>query len=500
MAVNSLWIRWSGRRVWTALAVVGAVGLSGCVQEDDSGSKIVKARATMASLGASGVAAPSAARAKAYDQVIASMQGIGGGGGSGAAIAGASAKLIAAQAMLGQGVILGDAQRMDETAVTRAAETARVKLELFVKYESLAASLAGHDLTEAVGELKDKITELEASVSASRGAEAETRTALEKLNGMAEGVMSQARSKRDEAGQLRAALQSVSGEARLPMVEEISKRQREADLLEVEHARMELGVNDLKRKLDEIGFEVGQFQRRVELAQASVKRSEDSAALLKEQNATARAKATEIGTEVGAALEALAGEIDQKLKASYEAAKSKYESASSTASGGSAADGALAKALAGAGQQALAALHGGYAGALENAVDAATRIGAQNGLGSATKGREWAAAWMEEVKAARDASASASAQAGASFQGANPKGPGAEILKRLGDKLLPPAAAEPEIPVDAAAPADAPAGEVPAGEEPKGDAPAETPPPAADTPAETPAETPSETPGSPEPK
>lgn len=479
--------RTGGRRGAAILAAALAVlaGLPACGGEDRPHDKIVKARATLSSLGASGTAAPSAARSRAYDQILADMQGIASGGGP--SVAGAAAKLISAQAMLGQGEILASAQRADETSVTRLAEAARVKLELFVKLESLAASLEGHDQSRSVEMLSAEIGRLGALLEAAKTREGETAAALAKIKVTAAELGAGARIKRDEAGQLRATMQQASGEARLAIAEEAAKRRREADLLEVDQAKIELGVGELERQRDETALEVARIERQIELARASVRRAEESARLLKEQSAEARSKAAEVGAEVGAALEALGAEIEQKLKVSYEAAKSKYESASSTASGGSASDGALSKALSGAAQQALAGLHAGFAGAMENAADAAGRIGAQKGLSSAPKAREWSGAWMEEVKAARDASASAAAQAGANFQAANPKGAGADILRKLGEKLTPPEPAQPENPVDAAPPGEQ-APEAEAGAE----APAEAP--AQETPAASPAEQPAETP------
>lgn len=478
----------------TVGALLLALSLTGgCDKGDDSSAAIVKARATLASIGVSGTAAPTAARAKAYQDVITAMQGIGG-----SAQTGAAAKIITAQATLGQGEIAGAAQRDAEADVGRLAATTRVTSELLVAQEALAASLEGHDQSAAMGKLQGEIKQIETSLAAADAKRGQFETALTQLNAKAAERGEMGRKAREIAGQLRTALAEVQGEARLPIVEEAAKHQREADRFEVEQAGIELEAQAMMRQVEEARLETQRLNRQRDLANESVKRVEDSGKLLKEQSTSARAQAAETATALSKSFEELMGAVEQTLKPTYTEATGKYNAAASAATGGSAADAALSKAMNGTAQQALASLHAGHAASLEAVADVAMRIGSLKNQPMAEKARQAAGTLMEEVKAAKDAAMSAAAQAGASFTGANVKGPAGDLFRKIGERLAPPEA--PAAPVDAgsgdgSAPAEnaAPAeGEAPAAA-PSGDAPAEAPKADEPAPASDPA-------GSPEPK
>lgn len=489
MPLNKPTIALVGPRLTVAALLFGLLATGGCGNADDSSAVIVKARATLASIGASGTAAPTAARARAYQDVISAMQAVGGSGGSPATSA--AAKIITAQATMGQGEIAAAAQREAEGEVARLTAAARVLSELFVKEESLAASLEGHDQSSMIAEQRQKVAQLEDALKIADARREQNEAALAQLNAKAAERGAMARRSREVAGQLRAALTEVQGEARLPIVEEAAKHLREADRFEVEEAHLELEAQSMAANVESARLETLQLNRQKELAIESVKRIEESAALLKSQSAAARAKSAETAASLATAFDEALAAVESTLKPAYSDASGKYNAASSAASAGSAADAALSKGMSGAAQQALASVHASYAATLEGVADVASRIGSQKGLSFAGKGHESAMGLMEEVKAARDAAASAAAQAGASFQSANPKGPAAEAFKRLGDRLAPPVDAAPETPVgDAPAPegaTDAPPAEESA---PPAEMPAEQPPaetPKSDEPAPNPA-------------
>jgi hypothetical protein len=492
-------VHFDSRRSLTAAALLAtATMLAGCGKGDEATAAITKARATLASIGVSGTAAPTATRAKIYQDVISAMQGVGGSG-----VGTSAAKIITAQATLGQGEIAAATQRDAEGQVARLAASARILAELLVKQESLAASLEGHDQSAMLGTLRGEITKIESSLKDAEAKRSQLESALSQLTAKAGERGAMAKQKRDVAGQLRTALTEVQGEARLPIVEEAAKHQREADRFEVEQAGIELEAQAMAHQVEESRLDTQRLNRQRDLALESVKRVEDSGRLLKEQSAAARAKAGETAGELSKAFDELTTAVEQTLKPAYTEATGKYNAAASAAAGGSASDASLAKAMSGAAQQSLAALHAGYAAALEGAADVATRIGAQESLGFAAKGQQTASALMEEVKAARENAASAMAQAGASFQGTNAKGAAGDVFRKIGDRLAPPEAAPAggeKVP-DAASPDAAPGEAKPEGEP----APAEAP--ASDAPA-APAETPkadepapaSDPAGSPEPK
>ncbi len=461
-----------------ALAMTG-----GCGGGDESTAAIVNARATLASIGVSGTAAPSAARAKAYQDVINAMQAIGGSGQSAA-----SAKIITAQATMGQGEIAAAAQRAAEADVARLTSDARIASELLVKQESLAASLEGHDQSAALNKLRDEVREIEAKLREADAKRADFEAALTQINAKAAERAEMGRKAREIAGQLRSALAEVQGEARLPIVEEAAKHQRDADRFEVEQAGIELEAQAIARQVEEARLDTQRLNRQRDLSNEAIKRVEDSERLLKDQSAAARSQAAATASALSKSFDELLDAVEQSLKPAYAEATGKYNSAASAASAGSAADAGLSKALNGSAQQALAILHAGHAASLESVADVAMRIGSMKNQSMAEKARTAAASLMEQVKAAKEAATSAAAQAGASFSGANVKGPAADVFRKIGERLAPPE--QPAEPPADAAPASgdaAPEGaastesEAPAAESPS----AETPAPAAD-PAGTP--------------
>ena len=482
MPLNKPTIAVVGPRITVAALLFGLLATGGCDRGDDSFAVIVKARATLASIGASGTAAPTAARARAYQDVISAMQAVGGSGGS--AVTSATAKVITAQATMGQGEIAAAAQREAEGEVARLTAVARVLSEQFIKGESLAASLEGHDQSSMIAAQRQMVAQLEDAHAIANARREQNEAALTQLNAKAAERGGMAKRSREVAGQLRAALADVQGEARLPMVEEAAKHLREADRFEVEQSHLELEAQSMAALVESARQAALQLSRQKELTLESVKRIEESAALLKAQSAVARAKSAETAVALSAAFEEALSAVEQTLKPAYADASGKYNAASSLAAAGSAADAALSKAMSGSAQQALASVHASFAASLEGVADVASRIGSQKGLPFAGKGHQVAMDLMEEIKAARGAGASATAQAGASFQSANPKGPSADAFKRIGDRLSPPVDAVPEAPVS-----DAPSPEAAPDAAPTEDAP----------PAEMPAEAPPETPQNGEP-
>lgn len=476
--------------ILTAGLVASCLALAGCDKGDETArAKIVSARATLAAMGASGAAGPTAGRAKAYQQVISDMQSLSGATG---ATQGA-AKLITAQATLGQAEIAAKAQRDAENEAAHLTSRARAMLELYVKQSSLAASMEGHDLTASRKSAGDNATALDSDLKKAAAALEELRSAETLLRSRVDALGKQAQEARARAGERKAGADALDAQARLAAVEDAAKLQREADSYEVQQGEVELEASGLRRRAEALALDVQRLERQKELAQESAKRVEDSGALLVEQARAARTQAGETGAALAKAVDELAAFVEQSVRPTYAEATGKYNNASSAASGGRDADAGLSKALSGAAQQALAILHAGHAATLEGVATLAAGIGAQPSLPNAAKMAQAATALRDEAKAAKEAAASAAAQAGANFQSANTKGASGEVFKRIGDRLAPP---EQPAPVQDAANPDAPA-ETPAESAPTEPAPEGQP---VEKPADAPSEAPaSETPASGEP-
>lgn len=486
MADPNQMIRSSRRCV--ALAFAGGVlaAITGCEGRDEAGAGIVKARATLVALGSSGRAAPSSVRERAYAEVAREMQALSGSEG-----AVASARLIAAQATMGQGEIEAAAAREAEAAGAHLTSRARAVLELHVKQDALAASMEGHDFSKRLDEAARERAKLESERTAARGALEEINGALKQLHELSERFAGEARTKRDLAGQLRATLEGAPAVARLSIVEQAAKHQRDADGLEVRQSEVELQAQPLRHRAEEAERDIELLSRRIELAAQAGERIESHAKLLAQQSSQARADAGASASELAAAFEELSKHIGEKLTPAYQSACAKYESAGSLAQQASRVAPGAAKELSGSAMQALGALHSGYAGTLENAAALASRIGGLRSMPSASKYTEAGGGFSRDARTARDAAASAFAQAGASFQSAGSPGASSELFKKLGEKLSPlPESPAPEQPAPEAAPTDATHPTEPAPAEPvasPGDAPAPDEPPApADAPTSDP--------------
>ncbi len=443
----------------------GAWGLAGCERVDEAERKLVAAKARMTAIAGREEPAPTATRAKAYQEVIQSMQSITEEGvGKGAA------QLVIAQATMGQGEIEATRQGEAETEVAQLLSRTRVLAELYVSQRSLAESQEGHDLSAGLGEIDRQIKGFEAKSAEVKARLGELEAALGKITAAAGEQGGLAKAARQQAGQLRASMNDAPGEARLKIAEEAAKRQREADKFEVQQSGIELEARALERKLEETRRDADLLARQVELSRAARARLVDSEKLLKDQSATARADAEKAATELAASYEMLKKAVSEQLTPAYQSAVGKYNAAGAAAGQGGKADQGLSKAISGSAQQALGTIHASYGAALDNCSVLAARIGACKGLANAASYQQDATAFAELAKPAREAADSAFAQAGANFQSAGGKGTAAEMFKKLGEKLSPLPESKNE-PKDAGAP-----GEVkPAGEAPKADtSPAET--------------------------
>lgn len=475
------------------MAVGASSTLVGCDSGDEAGQKIAQARAMLAALGSSGQSTTEPTRAQMFRDVISSMQTVQGKGQP-------AAKLLAAHAMLGESDIASAAQRAAEADVATRTSATRNLFELVVAHESRAASLEGHDQAKARGDLSDKIAAFEAGLKAAETKRADLAGQLELLKAKFTELGQKAAQLRQAAGELRATAASATAEARLKIIEDSARIQREADRVEVDQAELDLVVQDAARKVSDSARDIETLQRQKSLTEQAVDRVQKSETLLASQASDARAQAKTAAASLARSFEDLMNAIEQNLSPAYQQTTAKLNTAASTAASGRDADANLSKALTGLAHQALASSHGGYAGVVERAADLASRLGARPSLPDAAKYQQAATKLTELAKPARESAASASAQAGASFQSVGGQGKAADIFKRIGDSLTPlsESQAPAEPPVQDAAPAGGETTPPPADE--SGATPGEPAPESTgDKPADAPAEPPAPG-GSAEPK
>jgi chromosome segregation ATPase len=362
-----------GRLALTSAAAASLM-LGGCNDDEQLSDIVERAGHQMVAATGGGVATPPAeVRSRTYSDVIRTLQSALEGAekepGSGAA------KLLIAQAMVGQADIAAERATEIQRDVLYALAEARSRLDLHADRTTYAGSLGVYDPQEDLAQLSRAQAEIDRELEAERAALAQRQNRVAELRTLMEEARTGADAKRAEADQLRAEAGDADAVRRASLVARAHEIEREGASHERRYAELQLEANALEDEAKLNRIQIASHQRREELVREARDRIESSGRLLDEESRQADMDARDLGSELGGTLDAIVEMLDQQLRPAFDEAVGKYRAGASQAQQARGDMGNVASALATTAQHASANLHRTTAEVYASVITVAERLG-----------------------------------------------------------------------------------------------------------------------------
>jgi hypothetical protein len=385
--------------------------LAGCSERDDLSAVVVRAGNEMTAAAGNGASMPpTEMRVQTYNSVLSTLREALRGHESEPGAA--AAKLLIAQALLGQGGVAaekaGDLRRDLIYGITEL----RSRLDLQVNRETLADAYANYNPSTDLSDLDASQQEVEKELGSLRATLADKQKRMETLQGQMDDQKREAEQRVAEASDVRAQATDASAIRRAELITRANEIERVADQHEKKYAELQLLVQRLEDESNEVRIRIASAQRREELVREARDRIEASAKLLASQSSGARTDAENIASELGSMFDTLLETLDQQETPAFEEAAGKYREASSQAMQARNEVATSAPAVAAMAQHASADLHLAQADLLENfhllANDLSTKLQAPRFAEAASK-------LDERLKEARTSAADLFETAGSTY-------------------------------------------------------------------------------------
>lgn len=342
------------RRIVAAGALI--VLLAGCSDKDQLSDVVVHAGNQMTAASGNGVSTPpTEMRVKAYNSVLSELrEALRGHESEPGANA---AKLLIAQALLGQGDVAaeraGDARRELLYQINHL----RSRLDLQANRETLAHAYSNYDPSPDLKQLDASQQKIEKELSGLRATLADKQQRIETLQGQMDEQKKSAEERVAEASKIRAEATDASAVRRAELIRKANEIERVADQHEKRYSELQLLVRSLEDESNEVRIRITSAQRREELVGDARGRIEASAKLLQSQSKDARTDAENIATELGADFDAVMKTLNEQETPAFEEAAGKYREAASQAMQARGEVASSAPAVAAMAQHAAANLH-----------------------------------------------------------------------------------------------------------------------------------------------
>lgn len=386
-------------RCFLAASAATVLLVAGCDRSDPLADVVEEAGVTLAALSGNGVSMPPAeVRTQAYNRVITDLRDAlnqsGDEPGAGAA------RLIIAQAMVGQGDVAAERSGNARRDVERTLTSARSRLSLRLDRQVLGESLREYDPTQDLGRLDQAGEETERELTTARASLQDRQNRVASLQEQIDAELDAASGFREQEIGIREEARNASPTQRARLIERAVDVKRNADAHDRRAAELDLVVQSLENESAEIRIDIASLLQQQQMNREARERIEGASTLFERESSAAVTDAQNLASEIGGVFDAMIEALNTEVKPAFDEATGKYASAASEAQQAASAlsERNAAAAVAAMARHSSADLHRAHAATLGALESFARKLGESFGAGRFADAAETLARERAEVE------------------------------------------------------------------------------------------------------
>lgn len=312
-----------------ALCAAAGLALGGCERDSASKKALENASIQLASLDSGlGNAPDPSLRERVLNEVTSSLKDASS---SSVVAYASSANILIAKAQTGLAESPASQAAALEADSLNRIRIIRADLAQWLEAGAMAEAAENYDPTQEIDSLESQVGQIQNAVAGLTRSRADVAGRREGLISESSGLASKAKSLRDEIGQLRLRMTSVSATEGAAITEQIREKSRAADALELQASEIGARADLLIPQIAEIDLNIAGLNNQIESLRAAQTAARQRAADAKTEATEARALAAAAAERIDAGANALIEARDGELARAYESAQRSLTSAAGAA-------------------------------------------------------------------------------------------------------------------------------------------------------------------------